>query len=99
MGLCCRCPSLTRERRWTMGRAIDAVEVFADGAAVRDLTLRPLRIEEVAVYRGPHLYSATPMIRVQIDLGALEAWPTNKLEGFSEKLLALLPTLGQRSEE
>jgi cyanophycin synthetase len=78
-----------------MGRAIDAVEVFADGAAVRDLTLRPLRVEEVAVYRGPHLYSATPMIRMQIDLGALEAWPTNKLGVFTEDLLALLPTLDQ----
>lgn len=48
-----------------------------------------------AVYRGPHLYSQTPMIRIQLDLGILEEWPTDKIPGFSGKLLAILPSLQQ----
>lgn len=55
----------------------------------------PLRVREVGVYRGPHLYSHTPMIRVQLDLGALEAWPTDQIEGFCEKLVELLPGIGR----
>ena len=34
----------------------------------------PMRVLERAIYRGPHYFSATPMIRVQLDLGSLEAW-------------------------
>ena len=37
-----------------------------------------MRVLERAVYRGPHLYSATPMVRIQLDLGALEEWPTDR---------------------
>jgi len=54
-----------------------------------------MRIEECCVYRGPHLYSRTPMVRVQVDLGALEAWPTDRLDGFTDALLAALPGLDQ----
>lgn len=53
----------------------------------------PLRVLERAVYRGPHLYSARPMIRLQLDLGALEQWPTDRLHGFTDALLKRLPGL------
>jgi cyanophycin synthetase len=53
-----------------------------------------LHVLERAVYRGPHLYSAAPMIRIQIDLGALEDYPTDKLPGFNAALLERLPGLG-----
>src|SRR5215213_8918681 len=56
---------------------------------------RPMQIFEAAIYRGPHLFSATPMIRIQLDLGELENWPTDCLPGFSDRLLALLPGLGE----
>lgn len=52
-----------------------------------------MRIIERSIYRGPHLYSARPMIRIRIDLGVLEAWPTSRLEGFSRALVAQLPGL------
>ena len=58
-----------------------------------DRTARPLRILEHGVYRGPHLYSRRPMIRIQLDLGDLEDWPTDTLPGFADALLAALPTL------
>ncbi len=55
--------------------------------------VRGMQVLERAVYRGPHLYSARPMIRIQVDLGELENWPTNRLPDFSARLLALLPGL------
>jgi len=54
-----------------------------------------MHVIEAAIYRGPHLFSATPMIRIQLDLGDLESWPTDRLPGFSDRLLALLPGLGE----
>src|SRR5438128_12484841 len=53
----------------------------------------PLRVLERAVYRGPHVYGPTPMVRARIDLGALEAHPTDKLPGFTDGLLQQLPSL------
>jgi cyanophycin synthetase len=52
------------------------------------------RLLHKAVYRGPHLFSHLPMVRLQVDLGALEGWPTNTLPEFTDRLLALLPSLG-----
>lgn len=52
-----------------------------------------MRIIERAVYRGPHLYSGRPMIRIMLDLEALEDWPTNLLDGFTDRLLGALPGL------
>lgn len=54
----------------------------------------PLRVIETGVYRGPHLYSQTPMVRIQVDLGRLEAWPTDTLPNFTRGLLDSLPGLG-----
>ncbi|RWD00615.1 MAG: cyanophycin synthetase, partial [Mesorhizobium sp.] len=48
---------------------------------------------DARVFRGPHLYSMTPMVRIQIDLGALEAFPTDKLPGFTDDIVRLLPGL------
>src|SRR4051812_8996263 len=50
-----------------------------------------MRVLEAGVYRGPHLYSNLPMIRLKLDLGDLEHWPTNRLRGFSARLLDMLP--------
>jgi cyanophycin synthetase len=54
-----------------------------------------MKILGKSVYRGPHLYSHTPMIRIEIDLKHLENWPTNKIESFNERLLSQLPGLHQ----
>jgi cyanophycin synthetase len=52
-------------------------------------------VTEVGVYRGPHYFSHTPMVRVQIDLGRLEEFPTNRLPGFTDALLKLVPGVGR----
>ena len=56
---------------------------------------RPMRVIERGAYVGPHLYSHIPMIRFMLDLGSLEEWPTNRLPGFTQRLLQLLPSLQQ----
>jgi cyanophycin synthetase len=63
----------------------------------RQLTsqMQQMQVTEVGVYRGPHYYSHTPMIRIQLDLGRLEEWPTNRIAGFTEGLLGLIPGVGR----
>jgi cyanophycin synthetase len=50
-----------------------------------------MRVIETSVYVGPHLFSAFPMVRLMVDLGELEEHPTNRLAGFSDALIAVLP--------
>jgi cyanophycin synthetase len=53
----------------------------------------PARILEVRVYRGPNPYGYRPVIRFKFDLGPLEQNPTNQIEGFTNRLLEIVPTL------
>lgn len=55
------------------------------------LLTQKMRVLETGVYRGPHFYSHTPMVRIMLDLGRMEDWPSHLIPGFSERLLALLP--------
>jgi cyanophycin synthetase len=53
-----------------------------------------MRILDRSVFVGPSLYAHFPVIRLELDLGALEAWPTGRLgEGFVDALVAALPGL------
>jgi cyanophycin synthetase len=55
-----------------------------------------MRILDRSVYVGPSLYARFPVIRLELDLGALEAWPTGKLGGeFVDALASALPGLAQ----
>jgi cyanophycin synthetase len=54
-----------------------------------------MKILETRVYRGPNLYALWPVIRLRMDLGELEHFPTAKLPGFSERLAAMIPSLAQ----
>jgi cyanophycin synthetase len=53
-----------------------------------------MRVLNRSVYVGPSLYAHFPVIRLELDLGALEAWPTAKLgPAFIDALVAALPGL------
>ena len=53
-----------------------------------------MRILNRSVYVGPSLYAHFPVIRLELDLGALEDWPTAKLgTGYVMELVAALPSL------
>jgi len=52
-----------------------------------------MELLERRVYRGPSLYAHFPVMRLTIDLGALESWPSATIPGFVEGLLAAMPSL------
>ena len=53
-----------------------------------------MRILNRTVYVGPSLHAHFPVIRLELDLGALEAWPTVRLgDGFIDALIEALPGL------
>ena len=53
-----------------------------------------MKILDRSVYVGPSLYALFPVIRLDLDLGELEQWPTGRLgPAFVEALFQLLPGL------
>lgn len=52
-----------------------------------------MHVTGVRVFRGPHLFSNFPMVRIDLDLRALEQFPTDRLPGFVDALIARLPGL------
>src|SRR6202790_5375603 len=55
-----------------------------------------MRILDRSVYVGPSLYARFPVIRLELDLGSLEAWPTGRLgRDFVDALAAALPGLAE----
>ncbi|HZH97488.1 MAG TPA: acetate--CoA ligase family protein, partial [Fimbriimonadaceae bacterium] len=54
---------------------------------------QPARVLEVRAYRGPNPYGYRPVIRFKFDLGELENYPSDAIEGFADRLLEMVPTL------
>src|SRR4051794_201318 len=54
-----------------------------------------LKVLRTRVYRGPNHWSYGPSVHLTVDLGVLEHWPTDRLPGFADALLALLPELAE----
>jgi len=52
-----------------------------------------LRIVESRVYRGGNIWSYQPAIHLVVDLGVLEGYPSDTLDGFVDGLLEALPGL------
>ena len=62
--------------------------------------LRPeptLRIIETRVLRGANYWAREPVIRQVVDLGVLEEFPSNRIPGFVDALVELLPTLEEHA--
>ncbi len=56
-----------------------------------------LRIVDQRVYRGPNYWSYEPTIKLIVDLGELEEYPTNTIEGFTDRLLGIIPGVASHS--
>ncbi|HEY8176964.1 MAG TPA: cyanophycin synthetase [Candidatus Limnocylindria bacterium] len=56
-----------------------------------------LKIIETRVYRGPNYWSYEPAIKLVVDLGVLEQFPSSTIPGFVEGLLDMLPEVGSHS--
>ncbi|MGZ3920796.1 MAG: cyanophycin synthetase family protein [Bacteroidia bacterium] len=54
-----------------------------------------MKINSIKVMRGPNFWSnyRQHIIVMKLDLGELEAFPTNKIEGFSERIEQLIPSM------
>jgi cyanophycin synthetase len=52
-----------------------------------------MELLERRVYRGPSLYAHFPVMRLTVDLGVLESWPSARIPGFNDRLLSAVPTL------
>ncbi|WP_179412121.1 cyanophycin synthetase [Mucilaginibacter sp. E4BP6] len=54
-----------------------------------------MKIENIQVLRGPNIWSGSrkKLIQMRLDLQELEHQPTNKIDGFYERLKALIPSL------
>ena len=69
-----------------------------DEPATEKRPLAPdLRGVETQVFRGPNYWSYDPAIRLLVDLGSLEDWPSNTIPGFVEGLIEMLPGVSEHS--
>ena len=67
-----------------------------NGAAAADQAGGPLptlKILDTRVLRGANYWSRQPVVKMLVDLGALEQFPTTKIPGFVDGLLAWMPSL------
>ena len=75
-------------------RAPKAAEARKNGAP--DKGARPLptlRILDTRVLRGANYWSRQPVIKMLVDLGVLEQFPTTKIPGFVDGLVEWIPSL------
>jgi cyanophycin synthetase len=56
-----------------------------------------LRIIDTRTLRGPNYWAPGQVIRHVVDLGVLEEFPSNRVPGFVEALVELLPTLEEHA--
>ncbi len=52
-----------------------------------------MRLLRVRYLRGPNIWTYRPVLEVWLDLGALEDHPSNRIDGFTDRLTRLLPAL------
>jgi len=54
---------------------------------------RDIVIQRIVTLRGPNIWTYRPVLEAWVDIGELEEFPSNKIPGFYERLVAWLPTL------
>ncbi len=56
-----------------------------------------LEILRTRVYRGPNVWSYDQCVHLLVDLGELEQWPSDRIPGFVDRLMHVLPGVGDHS--
>ena len=66
---------------------------MSNSATPEPLPPSPLEIKilQTTYLRGPNMWTYREVIETWLDLGVLEEWPSNRLPGFVDRLLAVLP--------
>jgi cyanophycin synthetase len=78
------------------GAPTSSADARWSGPERRPRSARPeptLRIVETRSLRGPNYWAREQVIRMVVDLGVLEEFPSNLIPGFAEALVELLPSL------
>lgn len=57
------------------------------------MTYDDIRFLRITYLRGPNLWTYRPVLEAWVDIGNLEDFPSNRIEGLTERLLAWLPGL------
>jgi len=78
------------------GRSARARRAVA-GAPAGAVPRAELKVVETRVYRGPNYWNYDPAIKLVVDLGVLEHFPTSTIPGFVTALLEMLPGVGQHT--
>jgi cyanophycin synthetase len=68
-----------------------------DQSAPKPALAPTLRILETRVLRGANYWAREPVVRMLVDLGVLEEYPSDTIPGFVDALEALLPTLADHA--
>jgi cyanophycin synthetase len=55
--------------------------------------MKSIEFLKIVHLRGPNLWTYRPVLEAWVDIGELEDHPSNTLPGFTERLIAWLPTL------
>lgn len=56
-------------------------------------TFKDIQLLRTTYLRGPSVWTYRPVLEVWLDLGELEDYPSNKIDGFTERVTAWLPGL------
>src|SRR5262245_55592314 len=70
-----------------------ATKAASNGTAASSGPKPDLRILETRVLRGPNYWSRQPVIKLLVDLGSLEDFPSSKIPGFNDALIEWMPSL------
>ena len=52
-----------------------------------------MEILSLKTYHGPNLWSYKPLVHMVVDIGDFEDKPSDAIEGFTDRLMALVPSL------
>jgi cyanophycin synthetase len=63
------------------------------GASAATKLLPTLKILDTRVLRGPNYWSRQPVVKLLVDLGVLEHYPSTKIPGFVDALIEWMPSL------
>ena len=55
--------------------------------------LDDIKLLRINYLHGPNIWTYRSVLEVWLDLGVLEDFPSNRLPGFNDRLLVLLPAL------
>ena len=86
----------TKPTARTKARSTAAKRNGAGSSAATKSGAKPLptlRIMDTRVLRGPNYWSRQPVVKMLVDLGVLESFPSNTIPGFVDGLLAWMPSL------